>query len=245
VAGIILGFFYEFFMERMANPAGRFVAPFAFGALWAGVVYGLKRLFTVRLDIPAGLAVAVGCALVYFLAWGDFPLRGPAPVFGFWERELPEAARDLIVGWDLPGRTSLFLGLGEVLAIAVPPLVMGLRRAGVFLRPYNRWAKLKVLDYGFTPFHDHELDRLLQGDVTILLRKPIDLTGHRRIHCAALCYVDDELTEYFAVFKAGWNRQGHIEKGSLLILTAFPQDRMERLQDDLYEIHRESEFPDS
>jgi hypothetical protein len=243
-AGVLFSFFYDFLMEGLNNPAGRFVAPFLFGALLAVTVFGLKRFFTVRLDMLACLAVVLGCAAVYFLAWGEFPLRGPAPEFSFWERELPEAVRNMITDWSLPSRTAYIWGLGEALAIALPPVITSLRRAGVFMPRYNRWAKLKILDYGFTPFHDHELDRLAQGDVPTLLRKPIDLTGHRRIHCAALCYAGDELTEYFAVFKAAWNRQGYIEKGSLLLLTVFPADRIETLQDDLYEIHRESELAD-
>lgn len=242
LAGVLLSLLYGFWMERVGNPAGRFVAPFIFGALLGCVVFGLKRFFTVRLNAPAGVVVLMGCAAVYFLMWGEFPMRGPTEVFAFWERELPEAMRDFIYNWDLPVRTMQVLGVGEVLAIFVPPLVMALRRAGIFLRRYNRWAKLKVLDYGFIPFHDHELDRLVGGDVNTLLRKPIDLTGHRRIHCAALCYAGDKLTEYFTLFKASWNRQGYIEKGPLLLLTVFPMEKIAQLQDDLYEIHRESEF---
>ncbi|MCL2364382.1 MAG: hypothetical protein FWC71_06955 [Defluviitaleaceae bacterium] len=241
VVAAILSSIYVSFMGRMANPFGQMVAPFILGAALGGTVFGLKRLFTVRWDIPAGLVIVLGCLTVYVMAWNGFPLRGPLEIFEFWQRDMPEAVADMVYRWELPERVHRAAGIIEGVAIAVPPLFMAFRRAGVFMKRHNRWAKLKVLDYGFQPFHDHELDQLAVGDSEVLLRKGIDLTGHNRIHCIATCYVDDTLTEYLAVFKAGWNRHGQIEHGSLLLLTLYTPERIQSLVDALYEIHRESE----
>jgi|GEM_PF-1134382 len=244
LAGIFLSLFYALWMERVMNPAGQMVAPLFFGGLLGLAVYGAKRFCMVRWDVPATVLVGLATYVVYLLMWGEFPLRGTAEAFSFWERQLPEAAMALIENWALPARTMLVISVLEVLAIALPPMYMAFRRAGVFLHHYNRWAKLKVLDYGFIPFHDHELDRLAAGSAEVFIRKNIDLTGHKRIHCVALCYIDEKLTEYLAVFKAGWSRQGAIEKGSLLLLAVLPMEKISHLQDALYEIHRESEFED-
>jgi len=241
IAATILSSFYVTFMGRMANPFGQMAAPFVLGAMLGGAVYGFKRIFTMRWDTLAGGVIVLGCLTVYVLAWSGFPLRGPLEIFEFWERDMPEAMADMIYQWNLPERVHRAAGIIEGIAIAVPPLYMAFRRAGVFMKRYNRWAKLCVLDYGFQPFHDHELDQLAAGEHEVLLRKNIDLTGHNRIHCVATCYADGDLTEYLAVFKAGWNRHGQIEHGKLLLLTLLPTERIQYIIDALYQIHRESE----
>ncbi|MCL2203480.1 MAG: hypothetical protein FWB88_06040 [Defluviitaleaceae bacterium] len=229
--GIILSFAYQAWMGSAYNIAARVFAPVLFGAGLGGAVFGLKRLFKVTWGFLAFLCALGGCAVVYALMWEGFPLRGEVEAFAILEREIPGLAMQAI--WAL-----------EAAAIALPPLYMALRRAGIYLPGYNRWAQVRLMDYGFKPFTDTELDRLAAGETEIFMKKPIDLTGLNRIHAVGLCYVDKRLTEYLAVFKANWDRQGNMEKGPLLLLAAMPIEKIEDLQGVLYEIHRESESED-
>jgi hypothetical protein len=224
LAGVVLSFAYLFWMEYIHNLAGRLAGPVLFGAGLGGAVFGIKRFFRITLDIPAFALVFVGGALVFFLLWGGFPLRGDIAI---------------VVGdWILPERVIPVVGALEAAFIALPPLYAACRRAGVYLRRYDCWAGLRLMEYGFVPFSDAELDRLAMGEYKVILRKPIDLTGLERVHAVGLCYADKEITEYLAVFKASWDKQGNIEKGPLLLLTALTAEGIEDLQGGLYDIHR-------
>jgi hypothetical protein len=226
LAAVALGSAYQMWMERIHNLAGRLAGPVLFGCLLAGAAFGIKRAFKITWDIAAFLVTLAGSLGVYYLFWDGWPLRGDTGPVAFMD-------------WELTGNAILILWALEAAVIALPPLYVAFRRAGVFLRRYNRWADLRLLEYGFVPFTDHELDRLALGETEAILRKPIDLTGLSRIHAIAFCYVDKELTEYIAVFKAGWDRQGGMERGALLLLTALTTEKIEALQGELYEIHRE------
>jgi hypothetical protein len=241
LAGILLSFAYSVYMERMENLAGLAIAPVFFGAMLGGAVFGLKRFFKIVFDLPALIMIIGGSTAVYFMMWGGFPLRGEAEFLALAEWEMPEILAEIIGEWELPVIAMRLLGILEAAAIALPPVYMAFKRTGVYLPRPNRWADVRLMDYGFIPFTDRELDKLAVGNTDIFMRKPIDLTGLERIHGVALCYVDNRLTEYLAVFKADWNRQGYIEKGQLLLLIALTVEQIEALQAALYEIHRESE----
>lgn len=242
LAGVILSFIYSFWMGHISNLAARIFAPVFFGGLMGGTVFGLKRFFKITLNIPAFPVVLVGSMAVYFLMWGEFPLRGVIELSIIDEWEMPDIVMRVLGGRDLSAIVVYMLGALEAAVILVPPLYMAFRRSGIYLHRYNRWANVRLLDYGFIPFSDYELDKLAVGDTGVFLHKPIDLTGLKRIHVVALCYVNNQLTEYLAVFKGDWNKQGYMEKGPLLLLTTLTVEKIEGLQGILYEIHRESEF---
>ncbi|MCL2501257.1 MAG: hypothetical protein FWE90_13120 [Defluviitaleaceae bacterium] len=245
LAGVLLSFIYSAWMEAIGNFAARIIAPVLFGALLAGAVFGIKRFFKVTWNALALLAVIAGSAAVYFLMWGEFPLRAEteiAALASLDERGFPDLVMRFIGERELSVIAMRMIGAVEAAVIAIPPVFMGFRRAGVFLPRYNRWADLRLMDYGFIPFSDRELDKLAMGNVEeVFLRKHIDLTGLKSIHAVALCYADNRLTEYLAVFKADWNKRGRMEKGSLLLLAVLTVEQIEDLQALLYEIHREAE----
>jgi hypothetical protein len=241
LTGLLLSFAYSIWMGHIGNLTARIFAPVFFGGLLGGAVFGIKRLFKITLNIPAFLVVFLGSMAIYFIMWGEFPLRSGPDLTFLEDRELPDIVMRVLGGRDLSVIVAYIIGVLEAAVIAVPPLYTALRRSGIFLQRYNRWASVRLMDYGFIPFSDPELDKLAVGDMDIFLRKPIDLTGLERIHAVALCYADNQLTEYLAVFKADWNKQGRIEKGPLLLLAVLTVEKTEDLQAVLYEIHRESE----
>ncbi|MCL2603700.1 MAG: hypothetical protein FWD90_04400 [Defluviitaleaceae bacterium] len=243
LAGVLLSFVYAVWMGGMENLIARAVAPVFFGGLLAGAVFGIKRFFKVTLNIIALPVVIAGSAAVYFLMWGEFPLRPDAEIafiLALDEREFPDLITRVIGERALSVIAMRIIGALEAAVIALPPLYTAVRRAGVFLPRYNRWADLRLMDYGFIPFSDRELDKLAAGELEeVFLRKHIDLTGLKRIHAVALCYANKQLTEYLAVFKADWNKRGRIEKGPLLLLAELTVEQIEDLQGLLYEVHRE------
>jgi len=244
LAAVILSAVYRVWMARMENVALLIAGPGLFGLLLGAAVFGLKRFFKVVLDIPAFLVVLLGCALVYVLMWDGVPLRGVEEVLVIGELELPEiAGQTLTVGnWELPGIVSQIIAWLEALVIVFPPLYAAFKRAGYYLRKYNRWADVRLLEYGFVCFTTRELDRLSGGDVNIIADKTVDLTGLNRIHAIALCYVNNRATEYLAVFNAVWDRRGNIEKGALLLLVMLTTEKIDNLLDVLHERHRETEL---
>lgn len=244
LTGMLFGLIYTSLMDGFVHLAARILAPLLFGAIMAFAVYGFKWVFKVTYNIPAFFVILCGCAAVYFFMWGEFPLRGAAEFFSFESLELPELFMRIIGERELTVIFNRIIAVSEVLVLTVPLLYIAFKPAGVFLKKYNRWAKLRIMDYGFIPFTDRELDKLAAGSMDIFVRKPIDLTGLKRIHAVALCYVDDTLTEYLAVFKADWNKRGQIEKGSRLLLAVLTVEQTEELQNLLYEIHRENYHED-
>lgn len=225
----ILGLIYRNAADTLTHPAARICAPVLLGAALGSVVFGWKRFFKVTWNIPAFAVVLLGIFVWYTIFWGAFPLRGEFEPITFMEWEAPEILMQILAAL-------------EAAVVFLPSLYIAIRPAGVYLPRYNRWAKIQLLDYGFKPFTDYELEKLSAGDTDVFQHKPIDLTGLNRIHGVALCYADKKITEYLAFFKAGWDRQGYIEKGKLLLLAPFTLDTVEELQATLYELHRESEI---
>ena len=228
LAGLILSVVYRFFVETSEAIITPFLAPIIMGIVLAGLVFGLKRFFKITWNIPALCVVLFAFTAVYFIMWGALPLQ---------EALLPPT----LFTWETPTIAHQIVAWLEVLVIISPALFFACQPSGVYLPNYNRWARIRLLDYGFKPFSDYELEQLSAGETDCFEHKPIDLTGLDRINGVALCYVDKKMTEYIAIFKANWNRQGYIERGKLLLLTPLTFETIELLQARLYTLHRESE----
>jgi len=231
LVGIVLSFLYRFAMYAQHPFGVRFFAPFVFGVVLAGAVFGLKRFFKVTWGVAALGVVAFAFLGIYFMVWNGFPLRG-AFIF------------PPIGDWEVPEMVPRLVAYGEAAVVTLPALFYAVRSSGVYLPGDNRWARVRLLDYGFRPFTDRELEQLSVGNTALFERKPIDLTGLNSIHAVGLCYANKTLTRYLAVFNAAWNRQGYIERGRLLLLAPLQTvEAVEDLQARLYELHRESELP--
>ena len=123
----------------------------------------------------------------------------------------------------------------EALVVVGMPIIIATQSAGVLLPELNTWAEAQVLDYGFVPFEDHELARLTQGDIQVVLNKPQDIQGASYINAVAPCLVKGAPTGYLAVFDATWNASGTVDRGRLIIVAYVGRERMKLLLNGLGE----------
>jgi len=129
---------------------------------------------------------------------------------------------------------------GEFLIIVIPPIAAAYATTGLYLIELNSWVKEKLMNYGFTAFDDYELDRLAAGDINVILEKPLEAQGGP-MHTVAVCYHKNEPTDFIAIHKAYWDKDGVLTKGRHVMTVKLDQEKIDTLDAGLQAKH----FPES
>ncbi|MCL2378500.1 MAG: hypothetical protein FWC77_05160 [Defluviitaleaceae bacterium] len=143
--------------------------------------------------------------------------------------------------WSLNGGqwTGLMLAAvwaGELLVIAVFPIMVAYSSVGLYLAEQGAWVQEKLMNYGFSAFDDDELDQLASGDIDVILQKPLESQGEP-MHAIAVCYHKGEPTEFIAIYKAGWDRDGTLAKGRHIMTVKLGVEQIDALDAGLQAKH--------
>jgi len=143
--------------------------------------------------------------------------------------------------WSLNGNQWYGLVLsavwaGELFVIVVFPIMVAYASVGLYLAEQGAWVQEKLMNYGFSAFDDEELDRLASGEIDVILQKPLETRGET-MNAVAVCYHKGEPTEFIALYKAGWDRDGTLTKGRHLMTVKLGIEKIDELDAGLQAIH--------
>ena len=271
--GIILSYFYVLFQSNIHDVWINVIAAFAVGALFALMVWGLKRLLKVTNNALSVIVVVLSLVIVMYVMWSMWiALVYERFLFGIeyrvfadfgeffritrrmiFEHHGSNVARELVSDlrfineqgtWYIndnvwSGFMLTGVWIGEFLVITIPPIMAAYATAGIYLTELNAWVQEKLMNYGFTAFDDYELDRLAAGDIQVILDKPLE-ARNGPMNAVAVCYLDDEPTEFIAVYKATWDNEGVLTKGRHIMTVKLGLDKIDALDVGLQAIH----YPD-
>ena len=143
--------------------------------------------------------------------------------------------------WSIGGNTWTGWWLsavwaGELLVMTVFSIMAAYASVGLYLAEKRAWVKVKLMNYGFSAFDDRELDRLASGDIDVILSKPLETRGEA-MSAIAVCYHRGEPTEFIAVYKAGWDRDGALTKGRHIMTVKLGIEKIDALDAGLQVTH--------
>jgi len=125
---------------------------------------------------------------------------------------------------------------GELLVMIVFPLMVAYASVGLYLAEQGAWVQEKLMNYGFSAFDDEELDRIASGDIDVILQKPLEAQGEA-MNALAVCYHKGDPTDFVALYKAGWDRDGALIKGRHVMTVKLGIDKIDALDAGLQSIH--------
>jgi len=129
--------------------------------------------------------------------------------------------------------------LAEALVIAVLPIIAALSSSGLYLQELDAWVKPKFMNFGFSAFDDHELDKIASGDINVIINKPLEhLNG--LMHAVAVCYHKGEPTDFIAIYQAQWDKHGVLDKNRHEMTIKLGAERIDALDTGLHAVH----YPD-
>jgi len=264
--GTFLSFFYVVFhtntTDIWANIIGTFVLSGALGL----VAWLIKRLFKITNNALSLLVVGVGLVIILYVMWSTwFVFMEAHLIFGrelYGLRDMGTVfsdTRSLIFGnyeygfmdylrlfntygtWsinnnDWYGARLWAVWGGETLIVISIPLMLAYASAGLYIQELGAWAEERLMNYGFTAFDDHELDRIGMGDVEPILEKPLE-TRNGPMNAIAVCYHKGEATDYIAVYKAHWDKEGALGKGRHIMTVNLGADKIDALDTGLQAKH--------
>jgi len=268
VVGVVLSYFYIVFQVRIHDIWGNIVANFVLGLIFAVTVFAVKRLFKITNNAMSVVVVILSLVVILWAMWTlwfvlmermlyhhmNLSVFGDMGRFVGWSRAQISSSTsfwDLLTyynargTWTLEGSNWVGLRLwgvwaGEALIITIPPLIAAYMAAGLYLIELNAWVTEKLMNYGFTAFDDYEMDRLASGDINVVLEKQLETQGGP-MNAVAVCYHKNEPTDFLAVYKATWDKDGILAKGRHLMTVKLDQDKIDRLDTELQAKH----FPDN
>ena len=135
--------------------------------------------------------------------------------------------------------TGLRLGavwVGETVVIAGLPLIAAFAAAGLFIAELNAWVEERLMNFGFAAFDDYELDRIASGDIDAIIEKPLE-ARNGPMNAIAVCYLKDEPTDFIAIYKASWDKEGALSKGRHIMTVQLGQEKIDALDSGLQAKH--------
>ncbi|MCL2405653.1 MAG: hypothetical protein FWC92_08920 [Defluviitaleaceae bacterium] len=264
--GVVLSYFYIMFQVNAHDIWANIIANFAVGLILAAVVWVIKRMMRITNDAMSLVVVVISLAITMFVMWNMwFGLmvevlylhREVAALADM--GSILSATRANIVGenelsfigqlqyfnergtWSLNGYQWYGLRLsavwaGEMLVLVAFSLMVAYASVGLYLEEKGAWVKEKLMNYGFSAFDDNELDQLASGDIEVVLAKPLETQGEA-MNAIAVCYHKGEPTEFIALYKAGWDRDGSLTKGRHIMTVKLGIDKIDVLDTSLQAIH--------
>ena len=129
--------------------------------------------------------------------------------------------------------------VGEFLIMFILPVYAAAVTWGLFLHEKNAWADTRLLPYAFAIFDKQSLTRIEEGDIQAIIEQPL-ASSSTGIMAVALCYVNEERTEYIAVFNASFDKKGEMNSGSLQASARLTLEKIDELVKTLEEKYTET-----
>jgi len=267
VIGTILSYFFIWFQATTLNIWVVMLSVFVFGLVLALIVWLIKRLMKITNDTAAFVIVILSLAVIMYSMWGMwlalmmemlYNSNRPADVGLFTHTsEIIQAARGYIFApsvyieellyfnrrgtWDVneyqwTGLPLAFVWFMEFFVLVMPPLMVASAASGLYLTELNAWVKERLMNYGFTAFTAQELDQIAAGDIDVILDKPLEAQGGP-MNAIAVCYHKNEPTEFVAIYKAGWDKDGTLSKGRHIMTVQLGLEKIDTLDTKLQAIH--------
>ena len=268
IVGTVLGYVYIIFQVNIHDIWLNMIAVFVFGLFLALVVWLVKRLLKITNNVMSVVVVFIGLALAMYLMWGMWfalmyeTLYRRVPEVGVFLSlgDVTRGARAIIMEpsqflddllyynrrgtWSVndnqwTGLPLAFVWIMEVFVNVVPALLVASTAAGLYLIELNAWVKERLMNYGFTAFEAYELDQIAAGNIDVILEKPLEAHGGP-MHAVAVCYLKGEPTEFIALYKADWDKEGALVKGRHVMTVRLGLEKIDALDAGLQAIH----YPD-
>ena len=262
--GVVLSYFYIFFQANIHDIWINVIAVFVAGAILAVIVWIIKRLLKITNNIMSVVMTALSLAVIVYVMWNmwlvlmferfyigrDMQMLGDLGEFVALTREMifvNTEAMDLLRRFNEHGTWYInenvwsgamlyMVWAGEMLIIVALPLLAAYAAAGLYITELGAWVNEKLMNYGFTAFDDHELDRLASGDIDAILEKPLE-TRNGPMNAVAVCYIKGEPTEFIAVYKATWDKDGGLSKGRHIMTVQLGLEKIDALDAGLQAKH--------
>ena len=124
----------------------------------------------------------------------------------------------------------------ETLILLLIPILAAYASAGLFITELNAWVEERLMNFGFTAFDDHELDRIGMGEIEPILEKPLE-TKNGPMSAIAVCYHKGEPTDFIAIYKAHWDKEGALAKGRHVMTVNLGAEKIDALDAGLQAKH--------
>jgi len=262
--GIVLSYFYIFFQANIHYLWLNIIAVIVVGGILAAIVFIIKRIFKITNNIMSVIVVAISLAIIVFVMWNmwfvlmfeRFVLERDMHVFSDLG-EFVSLTREMIFvdpefmnflrlfneygTWHInyntwTGAMLAIVWVAELLGVVVLPLLAAYAAAGLFITELNAWVEERLMNFGFSAFDDYELDRLASGDINVILEKSLE-TRNGQMNAVAVCYHNDEPTDYIAVYRAHWDKEGALAKGRHIMTVQLGQEKIDTLDAALQAKH--------
>jgi len=125
---------------------------------------------------------------------------------------------------------------GETIIIVIFPIMAAYASAGLFIKELNSWVDERLMNYGFSAFDAHELDRIATGDIDTIIDKPLE-ARNGPMSAVAVCYLKNEPTDFIAIYKASWDNEGNLSKGRHTMTVELGADKIDALDIGLQARH--------
>jgi len=264
LTGILLSFFYVIFQTSATDIWANIIGTFVISGVLAGIAWVIKRLLKITNNAMALLVVAIGIVIVLYVMWsmwfvsmfefyyGTGQLFGirdigtlfaetramvfDSPEFMNFLRHFNEYGTWTINDNAWTGAILWVVWAGETLIILSIPLLAAYASAGLFISEIGAWVEERLMNYGFTAFDDHELDRIGMGEIDPILEKPLE-TRNGSMNAVAVCYHKGEATDFIAVYKAHWDKEGALSKGRHIMTVNIGAEKIDTLDSGLQAKH--------
>jgi len=268
--GSLLSFFYVLFQTRVHDTWGNAIAAFVMAAALGVIVWLVKYIFKITNNVMAFFLVLIGTVLILYVTWsmwfqlmfewryltGEVRRVGEmgAVFSATWSmmRDNPEFLRFLQYfnyygTWQIDdtvwrGAMLWAVWAGETLIIASIPLIAAYASAGLFINELNAWVEVRLLNYGFTAFDDYELDSIGGGDINTIIEKSLE-NRNGAMHAVGVCYLKGEPTEFIAVYKAHWDKEGALAKSGHVMTVQLGLEKIDALDAGLQARHYPTQPP--
>ena len=270
IVGIVLSYIYIIFQVNIHDIWVNMIAVFVLGLVLAVIVWLVKRFMKITNSTMSFVVVVIGIAIAMYVMWGLWFALMHVMLYTARDRvdvtlfshigNITSGARDIIFTpsrfidelryfnqrgtWAVNQNQWYGLPLGfvwfmELFILVVPALMVAYASTGLYLTELNAWVKERLMNYGFTAFEASELDLIASGDIDVILEKPLEAHGGP-MHAIAVCYHKGEPTDFVAVYKADWDKDGSLSKGRHIMTVKLGLEKIDALDAGLQAIH----FPD-
>ena len=263
--GVVLSYFYIMFQVNAHIIWLNIISNFVFGLVLAALVWLIKRLLRITNDVMSLVVVILSLAVIIYVMWSmwfalmtemlyrgnrDFDTFADIGRMVYITRYHLSDRSNFMVDlryfnnrgtWSLNstqwnGMTLSAVWAAEFLVMVSFPLMVAYASAGLYLHELRAWVKEKFMNYGFSAFDDEELDRLASGDIDVVLQKPLEAQGGP-MNAIAVCYHRGDPTEFIAVYKSTWDRDGNLTKGRHVMTVKLGLENIDALDTGLQRIH--------
>jgi len=262
--GIFLSFFYVIFQTTATDIWANIIAAFVISGVLAAIAWIVKRLMKITNNALSLLVVGIGMVIILYVMWSiwfvvkldSFVRFGESygigdigtvfsqtremifvnPNFMYYLREFNYHGPWTINESPCTGARLWAVWGGETLILLSIPLFAAYAAAGLYIQELGSWVEERLMNYGFTAFEDYELDRIGMGEIEPILEKPLE-TRNGPMSAVAVCYHKNEATDYIAIYKAHWDKEGALSKGRHIMTVNLGADKIDALDNGLQAKH--------